>query len=41
MADHQDEEMIPLPQPTALSQPHWDACREGKLNVQQCTQRKT
>jgi uncharacterized OB-fold protein len=41
MADHQDEDMIPLPQPTALSQPHWDACREGKLNVQQCTQCKT
>jgi len=30
--------MIPLPHPTALSQPHWDACREGVLLVQRCTQ---
>ena len=35
------EEMIPLPRPTALSQPHWDACREGVLKVQQCGQCKT
>ena len=27
---------IPLPQPTALSKPHWDGCREGVLRVQQC-----
>ena len=28
--------MIPLPTPTPLSQPHWDACREGRLLVQRC-----
>ena len=27
---------IPLPVPTALSQPHWDGCRDGKLLVQRC-----
>ena len=27
---------IPLPQPTALSKPHWDGCREGVLRVQRC-----
>ena len=27
---------IPLPRPTALSKPHWDGCREGKLRVQRC-----
>lgn len=27
---------IPLPRPTALSKPYWDACREGRLTVQQC-----
>ena len=27
---------IPLPRPTALSRPHWDGCREGKLRVQRC-----
>ena len=27
---------IPLPRPTKLSGPHWNACREGKLLVQQC-----
>lgn len=27
---------IPLPRPTALSQPHWDGCREGRLRVQRC-----
>jgi uncharacterized OB-fold protein len=26
----------PLPRPTALSKPYWDACRKGKLTVQQC-----
>jgi len=26
----------PLPRPTALSQPFWDACREGRLMVQRC-----
>lgn len=26
----------PLPRPTALSQPHWDGCREGVLRVQRC-----
>jgi uncharacterized OB-fold protein len=37
MSKHQTDQMIPLPQPTELSQPHWDACREGKLKVQQCS----
>lgn len=27
---------IPLPNPTPLSQPHWDGCREGELRVQRC-----
>ena len=27
---------IPLPRPTALSQPHWDGCRRGELLVQRC-----
>jgi hypothetical protein len=27
---------IPLPQPTRLSRPHWDGCREGVLRVQRC-----
>ena len=27
---------IPLPRPMALSRPHWDGCREGKLLVQRC-----
>jgi uncharacterized OB-fold protein len=27
---------IPLPRPTPLSRPHWDACREGRLRVQRC-----
>ena len=27
---------IPLPQPTELSQPYWDACRRGELIVQRC-----
>lgn len=26
----------PLPQPDALSQPFWDACREGRLEVSAC-----
>ena len=26
----------PLPQPTALSEPFWEACREGRLIVQRC-----
>ena len=29
--------MIPLPTPTALSRPHWEGCREGKLCVQRCS----
>jgi hypothetical protein len=28
---------IPLPRPTALSRPHWDGCRDGRLLVQRCT----
>jgi hypothetical protein len=27
---------IPLPRPTALSKPHWDAAREGRLVYQRC-----
>ena len=27
---------IPLPRPTKLSKPYWEACRAGKLTVQQC-----
>ncbi|MGH0036978.1 MAG: Zn-ribbon domain-containing OB-fold protein [Myxococcota bacterium] len=27
----------PLPTPTALSRPHWEGCKEGKLRVQRCT----
>jgi hypothetical protein len=27
----------PLPRPTALTQPFWDATREGRLIVQRCT----
>ena len=30
------DDMIPLPRPTALSAPHWDGCREGRLMVQRC-----
>ncbi len=26
----------PLPQPTELSKPYWEACREGRLTVQRC-----
>ena len=32
---------IPLPQPTAVSQPHWDGCKRGKLLVQCCLSRST
>jgi uncharacterized OB-fold protein len=39
MTDQQD--MIPLPRPTALSLPYWEGCREGMLKVQQCTKCKT
>ncbi len=28
---------IPLPRPSPLSQPHWDAAREGRLVVQRCS----
>jgi len=27
---------IPLPRPTAVSAPHWEGCREGRLRVQRC-----
>ena len=27
---------IPLPRPTALSEPWWSGCREGKIRVQRC-----
>jgi uncharacterized OB-fold protein len=26
----------PLPRPTSLSKPYWDACKAGKLTVQRC-----
>ncbi len=26
----------PLPRPTALSEPFWEACQQGKLTVQRC-----
>lgn len=29
---------LPEPKPTELSQPHWQACKDGKLLVQQCSQ---
>lgn len=29
-------DMIPLPRPSALTRPFWDACREGRLVVQRC-----
>lgn len=38
LSDSQGKNMIPLPHPTALSKPHWDACREGVLLVQRCRQ---
>lgn len=38
MNDSQRNNMIPLPHPTDLSRPHWDACREGVLLVQHCMQ---
>jgi uncharacterized OB-fold protein len=31
-----DRPAIPLPRPTALSRPHWDGCKEGRLRVQRC-----
>ena len=27
---------IPLPRPTSVSQPYWDACRDERLTVQKC-----
>lgn len=27
---------IPLPRPSPISQPYWDACRRGELTVQRC-----
>ena len=30
------DDRIPLPRPTALSEPHWSGCREGRLMVQHC-----
>ncbi len=38
MSDRRREDLIPLPHPTALSQPHWDGCHAGKLLVQRCRQ---
>lgn len=34
MTAHADKH---LPRPTPLSQPWWDACRDGKLLIQRCT----
>ena len=28
----------PVPQPTAASQPYWDACRNQELRIQRCTE---
>ncbi len=28
---------IPLPRPTTISQPYWDACRDERLTVQKCS----
>lgn len=36
MSDQAAPDMIPLPRPTALSRPFWDACREERLLVQRC-----
>lgn len=27
---------MPLPEPTPLSEPHWEGCRRGELRVQRC-----
>jgi len=32
-----DRPSTPLPQPTSLSRPHWDGCRDGVLRVQKCS----
>ena len=32
------QEGTPLPRPTPLSKPHWEACKEGRLSVQRCEQ---
>ena len=29
---------LPVPQPTALSRPHWEGCRRGELLVQRCAE---
>ena len=34
-------EGTPLPRPTPLSAPHWNACREGELRVQRCNDCQT
>ena len=31
----------PLPQPTRITQPYWDAAREGRLVIQECAHCKT
>jgi len=30
-------EGVPLPAPTAISQPYWDGCAQGRLMYQRCT----
>ena len=29
-------QQIPLPRPTPISKPFWEACKQGRLMVQQC-----
>ena len=29
-------QQIPLPRPTSISKPFWEACKQGRLMVQQC-----
>ena len=31
-----ESESPPLPQPDSLTQPYWDACRDGRLEVSTC-----
>lgn len=31
-----DDAGLPVPRPSTISKPHWDACREGRLLIQHC-----
>ena len=31
------KKQIPLPRPTSVSRPYWDACKEERLTVQRCS----